>query len=241
MDFKLNEFKANEEPKSRQIEELRVGIDKNEALLRQLKVSNAKDAVQLDEMEAQVTALYNEILSIENQCHSCDLRINQFKNAVHAVFTETSPTSWADELHKLHNTFVSRRKLVEEEDAQAETIEEFSRHKSALADKVIELRERVEDDNENTGSTSLKQIEKNQELISELTRLRDENHRLRSSLHVAEAELDTLLRQCGRESKQLETRMMTMITPSKQITQPVPTTQKKVTRSGTSMTVEHFT
>jgi hypothetical protein len=74
----------------------------------------------------------------------------------------------------------------------------------------------------------------------ELGKLREENRKLKADLHLAQSELNTLLRQCTRESKQLETKVKTMFR-STNLAQPVqPSVQRKVTRGGVSMTVEQF-
>ena len=140
----------------------------------------------------------------------------------------------------MNEQFGTEKKLEREDQTLMETLDEFERHKSALAEKVVELRLKVEDDSEQSGTKFIKQINKNESLITELANLRKENRDLKSKLHLAQINLNSLLRQCGRESQPLVTKMKQMF-KSTNIVQPSTTTQKKTTRAGTSMTIEHFT
>ena len=239
-DSQSNEMKAQAEPKRREIEELRHKITQNEATLREMKLSNAKDAETLEKMEKEINQLYDEILKAENSAQKCTAKINQFKNRVHTIYTELPETRWPDEVVALNEQFGTEKKLEREDQTLMETLDEFERHKSALAEKVVELRLKVEDDSEQSGTKFIKQINKNESLITELANLRKENRDLKSKLHLAQINLNSLLRQCGRESQPLVTKMKQMF-KSTNIVQPSTTTQKKTTRAGTSMTIEHFT
>lgn len=239
MDYRVNEFKTQVEPKAHKIEQLREQIIDNEATLRQLKASGAKDNAQLEKMESQINGLYNEILKTENHAQKCEATITQFKHRVRAIYTELDPEKWPTEIDELVKEFVSKEEGQKEDQALTETLEEFNRHKEALSEKVLELRKKVAEDSITSGSSFLKQINKNEELITELARIRDENKKLRSDLHLAQSELNALLRQCGRESKQLETKVKTMFR-SANIIQPQTQIQRRTTKTGTSMTVELF-
>ena len=240
MDYRANDLKNQVEPKARQIEDLRKNISDNERMLRTLKQSNTKDTSKLTNMEADINGLYNQILKAENQSQKCELTINQFKNRVHSIYTEVDPENWASEIDKLHKEFVKTNQKVGENQDLIDTLKEFERHKQNLSEKVSALRAKVEENTESSGFSFLKQISKNEELIAELGKIRQENRKLKSDLHLAQSELNTLLRQCARESPALETKVKTMFR-STNIIQPVPQSmQKRTTRSGLSMTVEHF-
>lgn len=240
MDYRSNQLKNQVEPKAREIEELRKNIIENEQTLRQLKESNLKDTTELEKMEADINGLYNEILKVENQSQKCDAMINQFKNKVHSIYTEVEPENWAEEIMKLYDEFVTNEEVEQEDQALVDTLTEFDRHKDALAEKVVALRNQVEDNNETSGSSFLKQINKNEDLILELDKIRQENRDLKSKLHLAQAELNNCMRKCSRESPSLESKVKTMFR-STNIVQPIPQAmQKRTTKSGMSMTVEHF-
>ena len=240
-DSQANEMKAQAEPKRREIEDLRHRITQNEATLREMKLLNAKDADNLEKMEKQINQLYDDILKTENAAQKCSAKINQFKNRVHTIYTELPETRWADEVVALNEQFGTEKKLGREDQALVETLDEFERHKSALAEKVVELRTKVEEDYVKSGSKFMKQISKNEQLINELARLRKENRDLKSKLHLAQINLNSLLRQCGRESQPLVIKMKQMFKSTNIVQPSTTTTQKKVTRAGTTMTVEHFT
>jgi chromosome segregation ATPase len=240
MDFQLGDLKKQVEPKAHDIEVRRTEIVQNEAFLRQMKVSNAKDTAELEQMETDINTLYNQILKASQDGQACQAKINHFKNHVQRVFAEVEPDTWAAEVAKLYSMFVTRHLTEEEDQALRDTLDEFERHKSALARKIVKLRVKTEVDTESSGTSFLKQINKNEELMIELGRLRTENKGLKADLHLAQTELNSLLRRCERESKQLVTKVKTMFR-SASLAQPVqPTVQRKVTRGGLSMMVEQF-
>ncbi|OHT06063.1 hypothetical protein TRFO_05719 [Tritrichomonas foetus] len=242
MDYRSTELKSQVEPKAHKIEGLRSKIIDNEISLRKLKQSNLKDTAEHEVMEQEINDLYNEILKAENQSQKCEATINQFKNKVHAIYTEVEPEHWVTEITKLHKEFITRKVVVEENKALDDTLTEFERHKEALADKIVVLREGVESNTKSSGNSFLKQIDNNEDFMLELGRLRIENKRLKSDLHLAQTELNSLLRQCARESPSLETKVKTMFRSTNIICQPViQHIQKRTTRSGASVTVEHFT
>jgi hypothetical protein len=240
MDHQQTQLKREVEPKAQEKESLRQQIAERGAMLRQKKVLNTKDAAKLEEMEAEINSLYNQILQAEGKSQSCEAKINQFKNKVHTIYTEIEPDSWPAEALNLFHEFVTHEEIEQEDQALVDALDEFQTHKVALADKVVELRVRVEGDTESSESRFMKQIGKNEELMVELGRLRQENQKLKADLHLAQTELNTLLRQCTRQSRQLEAKVRTMIR-STSMTQPmISQVQKKTTRGGVSMTVEQF-
>jgi chromosome segregation ATPase len=240
MDHQQTQLKREVEPKAQEKESLRQQIAERGAMLRQKKVSNAKDAAKLEEMEAEINSLYDHILLTERKSQSCEAKINQFKNKVHTIFTEIPLDSWPAEAMNLFHEFVSHEEIEQEDQALVDALDEFETHKVALADKVVELRVRVEGDTESSGSRFVKEIGKNEELMIELGRLRQENQKLKGDLHLAQTELNTLLRQCTRQSRQLEAKVRTMFR-STSLTQPMTSqVQRKTTRGGVSMTVEQF-
>lgn len=240
MDFRLNNMKTQVEPKAREIESLRAKIAQNEDTLRSMKISNEKDSETLENMESEISSLYDEIIKTENAAHKCNAKINQFKNRVHSIYTEIPESRWPEEVRSLYEQFGSEKKIEKDDEALRETLDEFNRHKSALADKIAELRIKVKEEGEQNSSKFMKQIDKNEELINQLAKLRRENRNLRSKLNLAQTDLNSLLRQCAHESKPLEAKVRTMF-KSTNIIQPTQNLQKKVTRAGTAMTVEHFT
>jgi peptidoglycan hydrolase CwlO-like protein len=191
-------------------------------------------------MEAEINSLYNQILRAERKSQSCEAKINQFKNKVHTICTEVAMDAWPMEAQNLFHEFVSHEAIEQEDQALVDALDEFETHKAALADKVVELRVRVEGDTETSGSRFMKQIGKNEALMIELGRLRQENQKLKADLHLAQTELNTLMRQCTRESRQLEAKVRTIFR-STGLAQPmVSQLQRKTTRGGVSMTVEQF-
>jgi hypothetical protein len=147
---------------------------------------------------------------------------------------------WPDELVKLHTEFVSHEDMENLHEILVDTVAEFERHKVALADKVLDLRLKVEEDAVNAGSNYLTQISNNEHLLADLARIRAENRKLKSELDLAETELNQLLHSCAHESKQLELKARAMM-KSAPIVQPVlAPVPKKVARSGVSVSVEHF-
>ncbi|EAY20952.1 hypothetical protein TVAG_172090 [Trichomonas vaginalis G3] len=239
-DSQLNEMKKQALPKKQEIETLKQMITANEATLRAQKLSDAKDDEELEKMEAEINGLYDEILKTDNAAQKCTSKINQFKNRVHTIYTEIPEAKWADEVQLLNEQFGTEKKLEREDHALLETLDEFERHKSALAEKVVELRVKVEEDSEANGSKFMKQIGKNEEIIAELARLRKENNDLKSKLHLAQINLNSLMRQCRHESKPLETKVRPLL-KSTNIIQPTTTVQKKMTYAGATMTIDHFT
>lgn len=236
MDYRSNELKNQVEPKAREIDELRKNISDNEAMLRQLKESNLKDTLELEKMEAEINDLYNEILKAENQSQKCEATINQFKNKVHSIYTEIEPEHWANEVTKLYNEFVTEQEIEQEDLALIDTFAEFDRHKEALTEKVEQLRIKAEEDSENSGSSFLKQINKNSALIAELGKMRAENRDLKSKLHLAQAELTKFLRKCSHESPLLETQVKQRI-KSKTIALPT-MTQSLMKRNHDNQSIE---
>ncbi|KAH0788361.1 cilia- and flagella-associated protein [Histomonas meleagridis] len=249
MDFRLSELKTQVEPNSQNIENLRKQISDNEILLRQMKQINTKDSQQLEKMENKINDLYNNIIKTENQIQKFESTINIFKNKIRSLYTEVKPENWVTEIEQFYKNFISNIEVeindneIEIDDDNnmlKETIDEFDRHKDTLSNKIIKLRVKVEDNVENSGLSFLKQIDKNEELINELAKLRKENRNLKSNLHLAQTEINTLLRQCSHESKSLETKVKTLF-KSSNIIQPVPQIQKRTTKTGVPVTVEHFT
>ena len=241
MDYRLGQMKMKTEPKNKTIDDLHRQISTNETRLRAMKVTSAKDAADLDEMESEINSLYNEVVRVDNMTSKCEATIKTFKNRIHSIYTEVEPENWAAEIRKVHNQYVTSRQIDGEDQSLAETLTEFDRHKEALAAKVLELRMKVEDDTRKTGNSHLKQIKNNEVIIRELQRLRDENKRLKSDLHFAQTKISSLMKSCARESKSLETKVKTMFKSSAAaICQPTQTTQKRMTRSGAVVTVEHF-
>ena len=241
MDYRLGQMKMKTEPKNKTIDDLHRQISTNETRLRAMKVTSAKDAANLDEMESEINSLYNEVVRVDNMTSKCEATIKTFKNRIHNIYTEVEPENWAAEIRKVHNQYVTSRQIDGEDQSLVETLTEFDRHKEALAAKVLELRMKVEDDTRKTGSSHLKQIKNNEVIIRELQRLRDENKRLKSDLHFAQTKISSLMKSCARESKSLETKVKTMFKSSAAaICQPTQTTQKRMTRSGAVVTVEHF-
>ena len=178
--------------------------------------------MELEKMEAEINGLYNEILKVENQSQKCEATINQFKNKVHSIYTEIEPENWAKEISKLYSEFVTVQEIEQEDLALIDTLAEFDRHKEALTEKVEKLRVKAEEDSENSGSSFLKQINKNSTLIAELGKMRQDNRDLKSKLHLAQAELNKFLRKCSHESPLLETQVKQRI-KSKQIALPTMT------------------
>jgi hypothetical protein len=82
----------------------------------------------------------------------------------------------------------------------------------------------------------MKQISNNEQLMKELARLTAENRKLKSDFNLAESELNPLLRQCSRESKQLETKVKTMVRSQTL----VPPSQATAQKGGLAVLVEHF-
>jgi chromosome segregation ATPase len=240
LDHHATVLKKELDPKDSEIEQLREKISENGSELRKLKISNAKDMAELEEKEQRINTLYNDILQAEGQSQRCEAKISQFKNKVHSIYTDVDPDGWPAELAKLHSEFVTHDEIEQEDQALRDALEEFETHKSALADKVVELRMKVEGDTESSGSRFIKQIGKNEELMIDLGRLRSENQKLKADLHLAQTELNALLRQCTRESKQLADKVKIMFR-STNLVQPVQgQVQRKMTREGVSMTVEQF-
>ncbi|OHS96849.1 hypothetical protein TRFO_09744 [Tritrichomonas foetus] len=240
MDFRLNELKTQTEPKNKEIEVLKKKIETNETLLRSMKRTSQFDQDKLNKMESDINELYNEIIKSENAATKCDAKIKQFKNRVHSVYTEIDPEFWGRELRKMYKEFVTYTHVDQEDQTMMETLTEFDRHKTALASKVLELRNKVEADSQTSGNSFLKQIRKNEDLISDLSKLREENRRLRSELHFVTTNINTLMRQCSRESKSLETKVRTMF-KSSIICQPTqPNLTKRGAKSGIPTIVEHF-
>jgi len=240
LDSRMNAMNDEVEPKGKECDILRKQISQNEATLRAMKLSNSKDAETLERMESEINTLYDEILKTENVAQKCDATINQFKNKVHTIYTEVSETKWPDEVRLLHDQFSTQAKLEKVDFALVETLEEFNRHKSALADRVVTLRNQVEEESEASSSKYLKHINQNEDLIAELAKLRKENRNLKSDLHFVQTDLNSHLRQCALESKSLETKMRSMFKSTNVIIQPSQAIQKKTTRAGTSMYIEHF-
>jgi WD40 repeat protein len=238
MDFKLTALKKQVEPKAHEIEVQRQRIIENEAYLRQMKVSNEKDAGILENLEIEINILYNAILKCENRCHKCSATIDQFKNHVHRVFTEMDPDCWPGELVKLYHTFVSRDAIEQLDESLRDTLIEFDRHKTALTEKVFDFRLKAEADAEASGYTFMKQIGKNESLMKELAKLRAENRKLKSDFTLTESELNTLLRQCQRGSKQLGTKVKTLLKSTPLMR--AESVQRRTTRGGASVLVESF-
>jgi predicted nucleic acid-binding Zn-ribbon protein len=165
MDFRLNDIKKKVEPQAHDIEQRRAEIIANEQMLRQMKVLSAKDDTDLEKMETDINDLYDQILKADQEMQACQTKINHFKNDVHRVFTEIEPDCWAAEVTKLYSQFVKSEIIEEENQALMDTLDEFDRHKASLAGKIISLRARVDDNSVNSGSSFLKQIGKNEELM----------------------------------------------------------------------------
>ncbi|KAK8884974.1 hypothetical protein M9Y10_044100 [Tritrichomonas musculus] len=244
MDFRLKELKKQTEPKNKEIEVLRKKIDKNEISLRSMKKSTQKDQDKLDKMEAEINGLYNEIIKAENAITKCEMKINLFKNKVHSVYTEIDPEFWGDELVKMFKEFVTDTKVDNEDKALLDSLYEFDRQKVSLAQKVIDLRVKVENDSETSGNTYLKQIRRNENFISDLQKLREENSKLRSELRFLQTSINSLMKQCARESKPLETKMKSMIKSaniSNIICQPGQQLGiKRTAKSGIPVVIEQF-
>lgn len=241
MDYRLNEMKMKTEPKNKTIDDLHRQISTNETRLRAMKVTSAKDAANLDEMESEINSLYNEVVRVDNLTSKCEATIKQFKNRVHGIYTEVEPENWATEIRKVHDQYVTTRQIDGEDQSLVETLTEFDRHKDALAAKVMDLRIKVEEDTRTTGTSHLKEIKKNEALIRDLQRLREENKKLKSDLHFAQTKITSLMKSCSRESKSLEAKVKTMFKSSAAaICQPTQAAQKRMTRSGAVVTVEHF-
>jgi hypothetical protein len=205
-----------------------------------MKISNAKHTAELERMEAEIKSLYNQIIKTEQDGQACEAKISHFRDNAHCVYTELKPELWAVEFARLYAGFVTRHVPEQEDQALLETLNEFDRHEEALAEKVVRPRVKVEDDTEKSGSSFIKQNSKNEELVIELGKLREENRRLKADLHLAQSERDTLLRQCTRESKQLETKVKTIFRSTNLAQAVHASVQRKVTRGGMSMTVEQF-
>lgn len=113
-----------------------------------------------------------------------------------------------------------------------------------MASKVIDLRIKVENDSESSGNSYLKQIKKNEQFISDLQKLRDENAKLRSELRFLQTNISSLMKQCARESKPLETKMKSMLKSANIaniICQPGQQPGvKKTAKSGVPIIVEQF-
>lgn len=240
MDFKMKELKTQTEPKNKEIDVLKKKIDVNEQNLRTMKQSTELDQDRLDKLENEVNDLYNEIIKTENATSKCEAKIKQFKNRVHSVYTEVEPEFWEQELRKMFAEFVTNTHIEPEDKALLASFSEFDRHKQSLATKVVELRSQVENDTESSATSHLKQIKKNEDLISDLQKLRDENKRLHSELHFVQTNINTLMKQCSRESKTLESKAKTILKSPTLIYQPSQITAKKGAKSGASVIVEHF-
>lgn len=240
LDSKMNSINDEVEPKSKECDILRKQITQNEATLRGMKLSNSKDSETLEKLENEINKLYEEILKTENLTQKSDATINQFKNKVSTIYTEINETKWPQEVEELFKQFNINTSITKEDFSLLETLEEFNRHKSSLAEKVITLRNQVEEDQETSTSKFLKYMNKNEDLIEELAKLRKENRNIKSKLHLAQTDLNSLLRQCALESKPLEMKVKTMFKSTNIIVQPNSSIHKKTTRSGTSMSIEHF-
>ena len=171
-------------------------------------------------------------------------QINLFKNKVHSVYTEIDPEFWGDELVKMFKEFVTDTKVDNEDKALLDSLYEFDRQKVSLAQKVIDLRVKVENDSETSGNTYLKQIRRNENFISDLQKLREENSKLRSELRFLQTSINSLMKQCARESKPLETKMKSMIKSaniSNIICQPGQQLGiKRTAKSGIPVVIEQF-
>ena len=241
MDYRLNKLKIQTDPKTKEIEGLRKQIDTNEDLLRSMKKTSQEDDHKLKSMESEINDLYNEIIKSENATSKCDAKIKQFKNRLHSIYTEVDPEKWGSELKKMYKEYVRESNIDKEDKTMVETLSEFDRHKDALSAKVTDLRNKIENDTATSGNSYLKQIRNNENMIKDLQKLREENKKLRSELHFVQTNITTLMRQCSRESKTLETKVKTMFKSSNILHQPSqPNLSRKVTKSGLSVVVEHF-
>jgi chromosome segregation ATPase len=244
MEHRLNDLKTKTEPNVRHITELKDQIGGNETRLRVLKQTRKTDHEKRETMEDEVNELYNALVKGEAHASKLEARIKQFKNRIDSAYTELEPERWASEINKIYNEFVVNDVKAEDDPALLETLDEFGRQKTALSDRVVELRVKVDTDADSTAASRLKEIRKNEELISDLERLRRDNRRLKSDLHVAQTTINALMRQVSRESKNAGERMVRPATtkPGQRasVLLPEPQTVRKTSRSGIALTVEHF-
>jgi hypothetical protein len=241
MDHRLNVLKNQIEPKQKQIVDLRRQIATDESQLISLKQTRRQDTDHQEKTENEIDNLYNAIIKTENSMSKCDARIKQFMNRVGTAYTEVDPGLWASELDKIHKEFVRDSVTFVEDPSITATLSEFARHTSVLAERVNELRVEVESDIESSGVSHLKQIRKNEDLMLALEVLRAENKKLKGQLHVIQTHINSLMRQCSKESKTLEAKVKTMYKGSANICHPGQVPLKRTFRSGTSVTVEQFT
>jgi chromosome segregation ATPase len=275
MDHRLTEIKTQMEPKQKQIKDLKRQISGNETQLRVLKQSRKEDDDTQETMEQEIDELYDLIQKTENSTSKHSALIKQFKNRVHAAYTEADPALWPLEIEKIYREFVRQDRRSKEDPSYIGTLDEFERQNSALSGRASELRLKVELDMEASGPSRLQQIRKNQELIDSFEVLREENRKLKADLNAVQTTINSLTRQIAREQKkrereglqpeikvvcarrtpQLESaggatplgsaRRATPLTSARRAThldsaRRAPPREGRTTRSGTSMTAEHF-
>lgn len=240
LESRYNDMNSLVGPKHQEIENLRRSIAQNENTLRNLKLMNAKDSHSLEEMENEINSLYNEILKTENHTAAREAKIQQFKNAVHRVYTECEPNQWEAEVKVIHNEFVKGNIVDDTDPALADTFLEFERHKISLEERVAELKDQAIMDTQSTGNSALKQTMQNQDLINEVARLREENQNLRSQIHFEDAKISQLLNSSDKKTKSIREKLRSLCASPNLIRKP-DTAQTKQTKSGITMTVEHFT
>jgi Tfp pilus assembly protein PilO len=84
----------------------------------------------------------------------------------------------------------------------------------------------------------MKQINQNESHMKELATLRAENRKLKSDFTLTESELNNLLRQCQRGSKQLGTKLKILLKSTPLMR--AESVQRRITRGGVSVLAESF-
>jgi len=239
MDSRLSDKQRQSKPQKELLVGLKRRIGRNEGALRTTRTSCLTDAQRSDAMDAEVRDLYSRIVRIENATFQCETRIKGFRNRVASVYTQMDFNHWAVEVAEIHRDFVRDVTFEAEDAALADTLTEFTRQKSGLGDRVTALRTKVDGDTEANGLSHLRQIHHNDRIIGELRRIRGENGKLRSELSLAQSSVNALTLQCTPDKRTLETKPIAKRSRV-QIYSPVHSVQKRTTRTGATMTVEHF-